>query len=131
MAISSYAYSSVMLSDSEYHETPRKAQCLRRQSLFWGFYWISFLSFFFSVVVIVVILNQDSTTPSVNNAPIECQTPAVRQEWRALSKAEQIEYLEAVNCLRTLDSRIGMNHSRYDDFPFIHSRIGNYSKLRS
>ncbi|KAF2730278.1 Di-copper centre-containing protein [Polyplosphaeria fusca] len=56
-----------------------------------------------------------------------CATPVTRREWRALTETEQLHYLDAVQCLRTQPSVIGMNHSLYDDFPYIHSKIGNYS----
>ena len=53
-----------------------------------------------------------------------CQNPTVRHEWRSLSREEKNAYLDAVKCLRTIPSRLGLNHTLYDDFPYFHSRTG-------
>ena len=57
-------------------------------------------------------------------APTACTDPVVRQEWRGLSEAERRDYIEAVQCLRSSPSRLGLNQSLYDDFPYVHSRNG-------
>ncbi|KAL2217410.1 hypothetical protein M432DRAFT_516476, partial [Thermoascus aurantiacus ATCC 26904] len=54
-----------------------------------------------------------------------CKTPYTRREWRSLSREEKKEYIEAVQCLRRLPSRLGLNQSLYHDFPYVHSRTGN------
>ena len=59
-------------------------------------------------------------------SPLSCSKPAIRKEWRTLSRSEQEQYLAAVHCLRTQPSKIGLAHSLYDDFPWVHSRNGNY-----
>ena len=56
-----------------------------------------------------------------------CHKVQTRREWRSLSHAEKHAYLGAVNCLRTKPSKLGLNQSLYDDFPWVHSRVGNYS----
>ena len=58
-----------------------------------------------------------------------CTTPPIRREWREISKMEQLAYLDAVSCLREKPSPIVHNGSLYDDFPYIHSRVGNYCKI--
>ena len=69
-----------------------------------------------------LFLRPDSR-PSI--APHEsCQEPTVRHEWRSLSKEEKGAYLRAVQCLRTVPSRLGFNHTLYDDFPHFHARTG-------
>ena len=55
-----------------------------------------------------------------------CQYPPPRREWRSLSQAEKQDYIEAVQCLRRLPSRIGMNQTLYHDFPWVHTTIGEY-----
>lgn len=55
-----------------------------------------------------------------------CRDPPVRREWRTLSKKEKHDYVDAVQCLRTTPSRLGMNQSLYDDFPWIHTLVGGY-----
>ncbi|CAD6442792.1 2d33d938-1230-4a59-9b30-9b90f88d4d87 [Sclerotinia trifoliorum] len=56
-----------------------------------------------------------------------CKNPIVRREWRTLSVTEKHTYLKAVQCLWEQPSRIGLNHSLYEDFPWVHSRMGNFS----
>lgn len=53
---------------------------------------------------------------------ISCENPVVRHEWRSLSKKEKGAYLQAVLCLRTIPSRLGLNQTLYDDFPYLHTR---------
>ena len=53
-----------------------------------------------------------------------CQDVAIRLEWRSLSKTEKREYIEAVQCLRNKTSRLGLNQSLYDDFPYVHINSG-------
>ena len=55
-----------------------------------------------------------------------CVEPVIRREWRTLSLEERAEYIDAVQCTRKLPSKIGMHQTLYDDFPWVHSRIGNY-----
>ncbi|KAG4440811.1 hypothetical protein IFR05_003683 [Cadophora sp. M221] len=54
-----------------------------------------------------------------------CTNPTVRKEWRTLSRSDQINYVEAVNCLTTKTSRIGLTTPLYDDFPYIHNQLNN------
>ncbi|KAF2204311.1 monooxygenase [Delitschia confertaspora ATCC 74209] len=56
----------------------------------------------------------------------KCDLIAMRREWRTLSMAQKHQYLEAVKCLKRWPSSLGLNQSYYDDFPWIHSRIGEY-----
>lgn len=71
---------------------------------------------------------QSNPTPSVKSA-LACGNPSTRREWRSLSTTEKHNYLEAVECLRETPSRLGLNQSLYDDFPWVHSRIGEYCEL--
>jgi len=56
-----------------------------------------------------------------------CSSPPMRREWRSLSKVESLAYIEAVRCLRNTPSRLNLNHSLYDDFPWVHQNYGAYS----
>lgn len=58
-----------------------------------------------------------------------CKKPAVRREWRSLSRSEKLEYIQAVQCLRSKPSRLGLGHTLYDDFPYVHIHIGNDCRL--
>ena len=53
-----------------------------------------------------------------------CKNPVIRREWRALSDEEKSDYIAAVQCLRSSPSRLGLNQTLYDDFPYVHSRNG-------
>jgi hypothetical protein len=60
-----------------------------------------------------------------------CENPSTRREWRTLSAAEKHDYLNAVQCLRDTPSKLHPEYSLYDDFPWIHTRVGNYCECRS
>jgi hypothetical protein len=64
------------------------------------------------------------TAPRVS----ECKNPTTRKEWRSLSGDEKSEYIAAVRCLLTKPSKMRMEGVLYDDFPYVHSRIGGYCK---
>ena len=66
--------------------------------------------------------SQESRPPIAPYKP--CRYPTIRHEWRSLSREEKSAYLDAVKCLRTLPSRLGLNHTLYDDFPYFHSQTG-------
>ena len=59
----------------------------------------------------------------------DCPNPPTRREWRSLSRDEKQDYLTAVQCLREKPSRLGLNQSLYDDFPWVHIRFGGYCML--
>lgn len=56
-----------------------------------------------------------------------CNNPPQRIEWRKLEAAQQKSYLDAVLCLKTKPSRIGLK-SLFDDFPHIHFQLAGSSK---
>ena len=53
----------------------------------------------------------------------------IRREWRTLPPSAQQHYISAVLCLRTHPSTINpsSNMTLYDDFPWIHARIGYFT----
>ena len=55
-----------------------------------------------------------------------CENPPHRLEWRTLTAQQKQNYLAAVLCLKEIPSRLGMNHSLWDDFPWVHALIGGY-----
>ena len=57
-------------------------------------------------------------------ASTACTNPMIRREWRNLSDTEKSDYIQAVQCLRSSPSRLGLNQTLYDDFPYVHSRNG-------
>jgi len=58
----------------------------------------------------------------------ECTTPVKRVEWRTLSTENQKQYIDAVLCLKTKPSSLGLNTTRYDDFPYIHTKLDETSE---
>lgn len=61
----------------------------------------------------------------------ECADPPARIEWRELDPANQKGYIDAVLCLKTKPSRIGLDTPLYDDFPHVHFTLAQVSKLNS
>ena len=55
-----------------------------------------------------------------------CESPALRREWRSLSREEKGNYIESVKCLKERPSFLDLNQSLYDDFPWIHKHVGEY-----
>lgn len=60
-----------------------------------------------------------------------CLKPTTRLEWRSLSQTQKNHYTAAVTCLTTKPSKIGLNTTRYDDFPYIHSELNANSQNSS
>ena len=56
--------------------------------------------------------------------PAACQSPALRKEWRSLDIPEKLQYIEAIQCLKKRPSQLGLNHTLYDDFPWVHIHFG-------
>ncbi|OHW94339.1 monooxygenase [Colletotrichum incanum] len=52
------------------------------------------------------------------------ETPS-RVEWRSLSDTAKVDYIAAVKCLDKLPSKIGLETSRYNDFPYVHAHLNN------
>jgi tyrosinase len=51
-----------------------------------------------------------------------------RHEWRSLSSEDQQDYISAVLCLRSQPSVLAPSkQTLYDDFPWIHSRVGYFT----
>ncbi|KAJ4987077.1 monooxygenase [Stagonosporopsis vannaccii] len=53
-----------------------------------------------------------------------CSDPPQRIEWRKLQPAQQKSYIDAVLCLKTKPSRIGLR-SLFDDFPHVHFQLAS------
>jgi hypothetical protein len=56
-----------------------------------------------------------------------CNDPSKRIEWRSMEREDQRSYVDAVLCLKTKPSEIGLNTSRYDDFPYVHTHLDKTS----
>lgn len=80
----------------------------------------------------LLLLSLKSSVPSseYSPGPQRCSNPSLRREWRSLAESEKIEYIDAVQCLTTTSSTLGLNQSLYDDFAWIHKRIGEYCMHR-
>lgn len=88
-------------------------------------------SFFiiFGLTLVLVLISAYTYGYVYGHYPIKtttCLNPTTRREWRTLTIPQRHAYITAVQCLKTHPSRIGENHTLYDDFPWIHSRVGAY-----
>ena len=54
-----------------------------------------------------------------------CNSPSTRLEWRSLHDTEKHDYIQAVQCLRSIPSILSLPQSLYDDFPYVHMHVGN------
>lgn len=63
------------------------------------------------------------------SAASACNNSQFRREWRSLSHQEKDSYIQAIKCLKQTPSRLGLNQSLYDDFPYVHFRVGGYCTL--
>ena len=59
----------------------------------------------------------------------QCRNAPVRREWRSLSRTEKESYIDSVQCLRETPSMLRLNQTLYDDFPWVHSRVGELCTL--
>ncbi|KAK7946231.1 uncharacterized protein PG986_010552 [Apiospora aurea] len=63
-----------------------------------------------------------------SEAPTEastCTTPQKRVEWRTLDAATPKQYTDAVLCLRTKPSKLGLSPTLYDDFTWVHAHLND------
>jgi hypothetical protein len=65
--------------------------------------------------------------------PSQCLDPVTRKEWRSLSTDEKQDYISAVQCLTTKQSKLskGEGDTLYNDFPYVHTTIGGYCEHMS
>jgi hypothetical protein len=82
----------------------------------------------FLLILLVTVLAICGWIYSVSR-PRACGKETTRHEWQSLSTPQKHEYLTAVQCLKTRPSKLGMNHTLYDDFPFVHSHFGEYGRM--
>ena len=83
-------------------------------------YMVAVILFVATVVGFVILV-----LPSLNDGKMgNCQKIAYRREWRSLSNKQKLAYIDAIQCLRSKPSRMGLQHSLYDDFPYVHNRVG-------
>ena len=68
------------------------------------------------------------TGPTIQDESLPCKNPAIRREWRTLDNVEKHNYLKSVQCLWEQPSVLGLNHSLHEDFPWVHSRVGNFCR---
>lgn len=80
--------------------------------------------FFFSGVILEDHFLRNQALDLYQNRE-RCSSPSTRREWRSFSAAEKLNYLDAVQCLRETPSRLHSDYSLYDDFPWVHTNIGN------
>ena len=97
-----------------------RSQVIRLSLMFWAALLCIVLGFSGGFLVKQKI-DIDDTKSLISTA---CTDPVIRREWRTLSDVEKRDYIAAVQCLRNSPSRLGLNQTLYDDFPYVHSRNG-------
>lgn len=109
--------------DKRCDEEPNKPEKRAHRIVAIQYILLLFLIFCVASGVMLLVLGRDGTS---TQARIACRNPSDRQEWRDLSKDQKQNYLDAVLCLKETPSRLNMNQSLYDDFPWVHALIGEY-----
>ena len=86
---------------------------------------------FFTALTIASVIAPAVAVPAISiKTDALCINPPKRVEWRELSAADQKGYIDAVLCLKTKPSRIGLKKSTlYDDFPYVHFKLNDWSKF--
>jgi tyrosinase len=84
-----------------------------------------------SAIAPAVALPAAGSDKAVTSPHKTCTNPPKKVEWRKLSSADKKSYLDAVLCLKTKPSRMGLKTSLYDDFPHIHFEMNGYSEYTS
>lgn len=107
------------IQDEEKVAAPSRV-CSRRRSI-----WSAVIVLSLGVLGLVLRSSMGYPSSRLNSAG-QCQQPAIRREWRSFSDTEKQAYIDAVQCLRQSPSQLGLNHSLYDDFPWVHSQVGGY-----
>lgn len=97
-----------------------KTQQKERQSCKSTAFYVLVVLIFTGLFVVVTLESHKRPLPPSQT----CQSIEVRPEWRTLSDQEKSAYLKAVQCLRTVPSRLGLTQSLFDDFPYFHTRTG-------
>ena len=85
---------------------------------------VSLLSLIGGFMIRIYLEGRKISVYSQNLPSRMCESVSTRREWRSLSTVEKKEYIDGVQCLRDTPSMLGLNQSLYDDFPWVHSRIG-------
>ena len=133
------------LSDIEALETekPRSQNLHGRKSKFWQLQALAlcliisfsggFLAGYLTLLPLSAIKRFFEPSPTTSLSPTgfhpRCSSPGIRHEWRSLSRSQQEAYITAVKCLKRKPSRLNLNQTLYDDFPYIHASIGEYCKF--
>ncbi|KAH7173346.1 uncharacterized protein B0J16DRAFT_418652 [Fusarium flagelliforme] len=84
---------------------------------------------FFTALTIASVIAPAVAVPALPAVKADgtCINPPKRVEWRELSAANQKGYIDAVLCLKTKPSRIGLKESTlYDDFPYVHFKLNDW-----
>jgi tyrosinase len=56
-----------------------------------------------------------------------CTNPVKRVEFRTLDNVARKQYTDAVKCLTTKPSMLGLNTTLYDDFVYVHTQLNSDS----
>ena len=84
----------------------------------------SLRSFLLSLVGAAALIQTSSAVPT-SQRRAACTNPVVRKEWGSATLAERASYISAALCLATKPSRIGLPTTLYDDFAYVHNKLGD------
>ena len=112
----------------------RDAEAVERPGNKRSWKWLSFAFFSCCIVFACLVIGFTGAQYATSSrsgmeeqrlkSPKSCDQPALRKEWRSLERTEKLNYIEAVLCLKSTPSQLGLNHSLYDDFPWVHMHFG-------
>lgn len=119
--ISRHYPSRAWLTNSRYSRLRNRKQL--KTLIFWTISVVLFITVF--AVVSCWLLTSHAANHTTEQR--RCSSPAIREEWRAMSHSHQAEYISAVKCLMDLPSVFNAKTTLYDDFVYGHSKTGSYS----
>ena len=88
----------------------------------------SFIALYAVLVIISLITVTISLVHLLSRATIfpSCEKPAIRREWRSLTRSEKQDFTQAAICLASIPSTWQPNGTIYDDFAILHGGIGSW-----
>lgn len=88
----------------------------------------SFIALYAVLVIISLITVTISLVHLLSRATIIpfCENPAIRREWRSLTRSEKQDFTQAAICLASIPSTWQPNGTIYDDFAILHGGIGSW-----
>ena len=100
------------------------------QVILFGLFWTLSCLLLVIVVAIIKIVSHNGIGGELRPRQGNCTNPPIRREWRTLLEGEKQEYIRAVQCLATVPSVLEKNGTVWDDFDWVHEKIGQNCKCQ-